>query len=219
MNSEYEDYFKNHYKYSFSPSDTKLYKQWFHAQWEYIKKTVNIKGNSAYLELGSSIGGFYDFLHTSFNESKYLGIEVDTEAYTYAMNTYGKKLFKNSPFENLSIRNKFEYIFAFEVLEHVSDPHDVIKKMHKHLNKDGVFIGTSPYPFTKNIVGDKTHKYVLHPATWKALFYDAGFSSVETHPMSFIPFVWRLNRHLNIKLPFYISFPFFISTTLIIARK
>ncbi len=82
-----------------------------------------------------------------------------------------------------------------------------------------MFIGSSPDPYKKNVLADKTHNFVLHPENWKRLFLNNLFKNVDIYPMSFLPFLWRINKHLNIKLPFYIPFKYFISTCLIIAKK
>jgi len=120
---------------------------------------------------------------------------------------------------NEKSKKKYKTIFAFEVLEHLYNPQDGIKQIKDLLDEDGIFIGTSPFPFKKNVLADKTHRFCLHPENWKKFFLENGFKKVEIYPMSFIPFVWRINKHLNIRLPFYISIKHFISTTLIIAKK
>ena len=94
-----------------------------------------------------------------------------------------------------------------------------IEKISDLLEDGGIFIGTSPYPYKKNVLADETHNFVLHPENWKRLFLDNGFKSVETFPMSFLPSLWRINKNFNIKLPLYLPFKYFISTCLIIAKK
>ena len=116
-------------------------------------------------------------------------------------------------------KKKFDYIFAIEVLEHLDNPKEGIAKIHNLLNNQGMFIGTSPYPFKKNIDADRTHNFVLHPENWKRLFLNEGFSNVNLYPMSFFPSLWRISRYVNIKIPFYLPFKHFISTCLIIAKK
>ena len=217
MMIKYKNYFKTHYKYSFSDKNLQDYRNWFYSQWNFINSLTEIKKDSDVLELGSSIGGFYSFIKNK--NKKYIGLELDKEAVRFSNNYFNTEAFLNTPIEKLKYESKFDYVFAFEVLEHLYNPIEVIKKINKFLKKDGIFCGTSPYPFYKNITPDKTHLFVLHPDNWKRLFLLLGFKKVELYPMTFLPFLWRINKNLNIRLPFYIPLNGFVSTTLIIARK
>ena len=217
MNNIYKNYFKNHYDYSFSKEDIERYQKFFFKQWKFINKKIKIQG--PVLEIGSACGGFFFFLNKFNAINRYVGLELDPAAVLFC-----KEFFKSNNFLNCSLldfnsSSKFDYVCAFEVLEHFDDPIYSIKKINILLKKNGVFIGTTPYPFKKNIYADKTHNFVLHPDNWKRLFLNNGFKKVELYPMSFFPVLWRINKKLNLKIPFYVSFPFFISTTLIIAHK
>ncbi len=215
--NKYTNYFQDHYKLSYSAETVETYKKWFYAQWIEILKHVKFSKNTKVLEIGSATGTLFSFLKDS-KVTDYLGLELDNDAVKFS-NKHFSNLFKNISIENLKTTKKFDYIFAFEVLEHVEDPDKVIEIIFNLLSENGYFIGTSPYPYAKNVLADKTHKYVLHPLSWKNLFLRNGFKIYDSYAMSFLPFIWRINKYLNIKMPFYIPFPGFISTTLIIAKK
>lgn len=217
-NSDYSHYFKNHYKLSYNAKTLATYRKWFYRQWKEILKHVEIKKNQDVLEIGSGIGTLYSFLK-DMGVTKYKGLELDRDAVRFSNRYYTGKLFYNKRFEKFEIQQFLDYVFAFEVLEHLDDPDREIEKVYKILKKNGYFIGTSPYPFAKNIYADETHKYVLHPAGWKEMFEKHMFSKVDTYPMSFFPFVWRISGRLNFLIPVYLPFKNIISTTLIIAQK
>jgi SAM-dependent methyltransferase len=214
----YDNYFKDHYKVSFTNADIAGFKNWFTPQWNYIQTKITIKNSAEVLEVGSAVGGFYNLLQGD-NPPKYTGIELDKKAVQFANKFFDTSVFKATALEALKTTIQYDNIFAFEVLEHLQDPLLCIDKIYNLLKSDGVFVGTTPYPFEKNVLADDTHLYVLHPENWKRLFSHAGFTQIETYPMSFPPFLWRIHHRLNIRLPFYIAFPNVISTTLIIARK
>ena len=132
---------------------------------------------------------------------------------------FGQKCFENNSIENFGPKNYFDFIFAFEVLEHLDDPVGTIRKIFNLLNDKGVFIGTTPYPFHKNIYADPTHTFVLHPKNWEKILLESGFKEVQSFPMSFFPLIWRMSSKLNIRFPFYIPISGFISTCLLIAKK
>lgn len=215
---KYKNYFKNHYKYDFSEKDLARHYNWFHAQWIFIQKKVVINKKFNVLEIGSSIGSFAQFLE-KIGLKNVTGIDLDNDAVSFAKKRFPEYFFLNEPIEKFSKKKKFDLIFSFEVLEHVDSPKRTIEDIYALLNKSGHFIGTSPFPYVKNVYADKTHQYVLHPSNWKKLFYEAGFRDVKTYPMTFLPYLWRINKLFNIRIPFYLPFFGFISTTMIIAKK
>ena len=185
------------------------------SQWRYIQRYINLKDKDSVLEIGAGVGSFYSFLP---EQIYYDGLELDSSAVKFANEHFGHSIFHCTPIEKFITNKKYDYVFAFEVLEHLDNPDLVIKKIHSLLKKGGIFIGTSPYPYPKNILGDSTHKYVLHPENWKKLMVESGFNSVSLYPMSYIPYLWRIQPKLNIRIPFYISSPLFISTCLFIEK-
>lgn len=216
----YHDYYKLHYKSSLAEKDIKDYEKWFYAQWNLIKTSIRIKKNGNVLEIGSGLGGFYKIFSEEILHKSYVGLELDKDACDFASAILGKKLFKNISFEDFPAKKgTYDYIFAFEVLEHLHSPKESIEKIYSLLKPGGVFIGTSPYPFAKNIFADETHLFVLHPANWVRLFKLQGFKKVQHKPMSYFPLIWRLSKYLNRRIPAYLPFPQFISTTLLIAKK
>lgn len=216
MKTDYNNYFKTHLGYSYSKKDVLGFGKWFYAQDKVIREKVKLGKNDKILEIGSGIGGFFQFINDGILD--YRGIELDKKAVDFSNRNFNTKKFFNVSLDNFKQKN-FNRIFAFEVLEHFEDPIESIEKIYSILGKGGIFCGTSPYPFAKNILADETHIYVLNPENWKRLFLQAGFKKVELYPMSFLPVVWRINKRLNITIPMYIPFKYFISTCLIVAHK
>lgn len=218
--TEYKDYFKTHYKYVNCQEAIVSYKKWFHGQWKFMGTKVGVPTSAKMLEIGSGVGGFYGVLKDAgCDVTQYTGLELDAEATEFANQHFQVACFKNESLEKFAAMEHFDLALAFEVLEHLSDPLGSLNKISNLLSSNGTFIATSPYPFKKNILADKTHLYVLHPENWKRLLHLAGFSEVSLYPMSFIPYLWRLDKRINPVIPFYIPFPKCISTCLIIAKK
>ena len=218
-NNQYNNYFKKHYNYTLTQKDIVDYQNWFYPQWKMVSDTVSLDKDTNVLEIGAGTGGFYNFLLDKIDPKKYVGIELDREAVLFGNKHFKSNNFQYISFEAFSTTKKFDQIFSFEVLEHLNNPIDSIQKMYRLLKSGGSFVGTTPYPFEKNIRADKTHLFVLHPKNWERLFLNAGFISVSLYPMSFLPYLWRIDKRLNLRLPFYVSFPGMISTCLIIAKK
>lgn len=218
MSTNYKDYYKNHYKSKFDESDIEEWRQWFDAQWRIITSKIKIKNKASVLEIGPGFGGLYQVL-LEHDIKDYVGLDLDPDIVAFTNDFFKTKSFRYQSVEELSTNKKYDYIFAFEVLEHIENPSAVCEKIKSLLKPGGVFCATTPYPFKKNIVSDETHISVLHPGNWKRILKLAGFSKVETHAMSFAPFFWRVHKRANVRLPFYFFAKGFVSTTLIIAKK
>lgn len=218
-NNKYTNYFKDHYRYLLSEKDIRRYLQWFAPFWKIISIYFKINSSTRIMEIGSGIGGFYAQIESKLQEKQYTGLELDKNASNFSNKYFHTDIFKNISLEDYKTNQKFDYIFAFEVLEHLHNPEAVIQKIYTLLKPGGLFIGTSPYPYSKNIFADETHLYVLHPENWKRLFLYNKFSSATLYPMSFLPFIWKISKWFHIRIPFFINIPFAISTTLIIAKK
>ncbi len=216
---EYLGYFARQYKYKFSSGDVRRYQQWIYPQWLKIKQELLKNARPSILEIGCAVGGLAQFIRSEIPNVSYSGLELDYQAVEYCKKTYPGSKFYCQSLEEFNSHKKFDFVIGLEVLEHLKNPEECIIKIHQVLKSSGCFIGTSPYPFTKNIYADSTHRYVLHPENWKKLFYAVHFNSVATYPLSFLPFLWRISKHLNIVIPAYLPFNYFISTTLIVARK
>lgn len=218
MKTNYQGYFKNHYKSTLSESDITTYTKWFHTQWRIIKRNLIITPETRILEIGSGFGGVYEFLRRE-GTTNYLGIELDDEIVSFANSHFKTNVFHVTSIEDLEDTRGFDLIFAFEVLEHIENPSAAIEKITSLLKPGGTFCGTTPYPYKKNVLADSTHLSVLHPLNWKRLFEQADFTSVSLRPLSFFPVLWRINKVMNLRLPIFLPFTGFISTCLIIATK
>ncbi|MCX6727365.1 MAG: class I SAM-dependent methyltransferase [Candidatus Saccharibacteria bacterium] len=218
MKTDYKNYYKDHYKINFTEADIDSWNKWFDAQWRIISKKIVIKKNMKVLEIGPGFGGFYDRIK-DVPGLKYTGLDLDPKIVSFTNKHFKTDVFKYDSIENLNTKDKFDLIVAFEVLEHIEAPGDVIDTVASLLKPKGVFCGSTPYPFTKNIVSDETHISVLHPQNWARLFRRAGFRKVTVEAMSFAPFAWRVHKKLNLRIPMYVKIKGFVSTTLIVATK
>lgn len=218
--NSYKDYYRDHYKAGFSARDINSYVNWFGPQWRLIKTEIGFSesNGTSILEIGSGLGGLYKLLQNDGFVGKYTGLELDPEAVRFANQHFNTRVFENNDLLSYRPGQLFDVILAFEVLEHLENPALALAKIKSLFKPGGVFCATSPYPYRKNVLADKTHLYVLHPSNWQRLMDIGGFLQVKIYPMSFLPCIWRLFPKLNIRLPFFVPFKYFISTSLLVAR-
>ena len=219
--NNWDKYFQSHYRpmgREWGRRDVAKYAQWYFSWINYIDKHCPIlRRDARVFEIGSAVGAVAELLHDR-------GHDVTGSDISKLMVGTAKILCTPVPFifcdiqRGIPIKKPFDAIMGFEVLEHVQDLDKALVNIRSALREGGYFIGTSPYPYPKNYL-DRTHVNVKYPKEWRQLFLDNGFTQVRLLPMSFLPLAWRLSKHCNPVLPFYISWPFFVSTTLIFAKR
>ena len=106
----------------------------------YIPK--KIMDNANILEIGCSHGSFLNILKELNSKTDLLGIELNKKAASIA----SKRGFEiiNQPFEDIKFNKKFNYVFMWMVLEHLSYPQLVLKKLSLITENDAEIIFSVP---------------------------------------------------------------------------
>ncbi len=218
--NSWDKYFQSHYQplgREWSSTDVMRYMKWYFSWIGYIEKRCPAMRRKARIfEIGSAVGAVAKLLHDR-------GHDVIGSDISPLMVKKAAELCHPVPFvfcdiqKAIPVKETFDIVLGFEVLEHVPDVEKAIRNIKKALKKGGYFIGTSPYPYPKNFL-DKTHVNVKYPNEWQEFFKHNGFRTVKTTPMSFLPYAWRLGKYINPVIPISIGWPYFVSTTLIVAQ-
>jgi 2-polyprenyl-3-methyl-5-hydroxy-6-metoxy-1,4-benzoquinol methylase len=194
-----------------------LYRKWYVSWLSYINLFVPIftPGLTAF-EFGSGIGAVASLLHD--HGVDITGSDISQKAVYIANKLVPQvKFIMRDVEKGIPNGRTYDRVFAFEVLEHVHNIEKAMVTIKKQLKNGGYFIGTTPYPYKKNLL-DPTHVSIHKPIFWKELFEKHGFREVIVRPMSCLPYIWKFHPLLHPIIPFYIPFPYFVSTTLIVAR-
>jgi len=93
------------------------------------------------------------------------------------------------PVEKLTFQdNFFDYCLAFEIFEHLHNPEDGMRELHRVLKSGGKLIGSVPYPYGKFSVASKYQSLWHHqdftPDSLKALlrkFFKVKNISIKKH--------------------------------------
>lgn len=219
-------YFLGYYKRNvgnFTIRDLEKSINWFTGWFKYLQKFVDFnKGEGRrVLEVGCSIGGASSTLADR-------GFDVfASDASEYAL-TRASKLAKdtgrNISFYNfdvqkgIPIKENFDIIFSFEVVEHLKNPLKAIKNMRSKLKTEGTLICSTPNK-DYDMSLDPTHINVKTKEEWIKIFKEAGFNKILTSQISFLPFFYNFNKNLHLIFPFSTRSKYINSPLFIVARK
>lgn len=122
---------------------------------------------------------------------------------------------KNIPFEN----NRFDYVLCTEVMEHVPEPAEFLKEIHRIMKKEGILIMTTPFLVPLHEEPYDYYRYTKHGI--RHLLTNAGFRMEHIESFSgyvgvLIAFlvqpqlkIWnKLSKWLHLKLIYSALNPF-----------
>lgn len=90
------------------------------------------------LDYGCGIG----VLAANIEPGNYLGVDIDVESIEIATKTYPQHRFVNQ----LPEKGRYDIIVALAVVEHVSNPANLLCKISNLLNDNGKIVLTTPHP-------------------------------------------------------------------------
>lgn len=213
-----EQYFGHFFK-KYNLEEIMHYYRFFQGWIRFLDKHLTLKKGQGkkVLEVGCGIGAFAKILDER-------GFEVDATDISSFIIKKAKKNLPNIKFRIFDIEketkvdNKYDYIFAFEVLEHLKNPPKALQNFLNMLKKGGVLVFSTPYP-TKETISDPFHISVNLPKFWLSAGSKVGFSKVEVKYASFIPYLYRIHSFFSRALPLRIDSHFVNSTCFYFFRK
>jgi len=222
MNHGKEKFDKKYYRRFFdkySKSEFNRYVNWAVGWVRFLDRYVDIKegGGKKLHEIGSSLGYFSRVF-------KDRGFDVSASDISSYIAKKAGKIQKDIKFSRLDIEKsqknigEFDYIVAFEVLEHLENPKKAILNIKKMLKKDGILIFSTPFP-TKRSLGDPTHINIHKPFWWLKVGKQLGFKKTKLVYATFIPFLYRISGDLSIGFPIRMDIPYINSTCFFILEK
>jgi 2-polyprenyl-3-methyl-5-hydroxy-6-metoxy-1,4-benzoquinol methylase len=141
-----------------------------------------LKKGSHIIEVGSSLGLFVE---QALNQGFLIdGVEINTALSDFVKNKYGIKIF-NDFFENVEFTSQYDAIVSWEVIEHVINPFEFLKKCTTILKKEGHVIMSLPNidgiefkvcGIQHEIIEAPGHINYFSPKTIKILLERAGFT-------------------------------------------
>ncbi len=217
-----EDFDKKYYRRFFdkySKKEFEVYCRWAEGWISFLERYLDIKEGRGrtLLELGASLGYFARvFKNRGFDVSA-----SDISSYIIKKAKFFQKdinFFKLNIEKGIKDNSRFDYIVAFEVLEHLKSPEKALGNIKMMLEKDGVLIFSTPFP-TKRSLADPTHINVHESLWWLNLGRKSGFRRRRVIYATFMPFLYRISKYFSFGFPIRLNLPYVNSTCFLIFEK
>lgn len=117
----------------------KIVKQNFSFAYAYIAKSMNRNKNKL-LDIGAGFGYFIKYLPSNIQSQ---AVEVSKEAVNALRLNTNSKIYRGN-FLDVNIKNKFDFIVSYDVIEHQNDLMGYLSKIKSLLKRNGVVIFTTP---------------------------------------------------------------------------
>lgn len=162
-----------------------------------LPKTASI------LEIGCGSGFVLSGLKKMGYKNVY-GVEPSTEAISFAEKSLQKNIEATFFSDNVFPKQKFDFIFLFQTLDHIADPNTFLADCRKKLKKGGYLLSYhhNVESFSAKFFGEKSpifdieHTYLYSQLTTKKLFEKHGFKICELYSpkntVSLFHFFWLL---------------------------
>lgn len=118
---------------------------------------VDIEKNSCILDIGCGIGLFLQKLNTTIDNALIVGIDVNTYALSYAHKIVPSAHLIRAVADKLPfLKKKFNAIFALDLIEHLKNPSDFLKEVHRVLSDNGSLTLSTPDRYSIYLVRGKS---------------------------------------------------------------
>lgn len=126
------DWWKGYYK----PFRTNEYRRYAEKHREIFVKA------DGFLDVGCGVGWFLDVVKNKFPKIKTVGLEPSKLAKKYVNKKH--KLYTLSADKLANVKGKFDIISFWQVMEHLDDPHKILKLARRILKKSGALVISVP---------------------------------------------------------------------------
>lgn len=106
--------------------------------WNY---SIDFKPGASHLDVGCGTGAYLLFKSKAHYK---VGIDLDEKALKYAPNNLETHFISLDDFHKQNRKRKFNYLSAFEVVEHVEDPSNFFETCFEMLEPMGTIFGSTP---------------------------------------------------------------------------
>ncbi|PIU67066.1 MAG: hypothetical protein COS84_05130 [Armatimonadetes bacterium CG07_land_8_20_14_0_80_40_9] len=171
-----------------------------------VEKINKFTKKGRILDIGCSVGHFLEIARDDGWET--VGMELNKRAVEHAR-SLGLKVWEEKLTPNLFPKEHFEAITLWEVLEHVSEPRELLKEIHLILKDKGILLVLVPNidSIALRIMHEKSatfggssHVNFFNYKTLSRLLKEEGFETVDYETI--VSELGTLNNYLNYEHPY-----------------
>ncbi|MFG0257217.1 MAG: class I SAM-dependent methyltransferase [Phycisphaerales bacterium JB043] len=166
---------------------------------DYLRELLDEK-TSAVLEIGCGTGDLGDALLSQNGCQRYCGVELFEDAADAAREKLTEVV--NGDIEAIELpwdEGSFDALVASEVLEHLREPWNVLRRLRTLLKPGALVLASSPNVANKRVIGmllrgrwdlehsgimDRTHLRWFTPSSYAQMFRDCGYEVESIRPVS-----------------------------------
>lgn len=199
--------------------DLQIHLNWFDGWFRFINHYVKISQpvKKRVLEIGCGVGAFCRILYDKgFNV---IGTDISDFVLAKAKQANPGIHFQKLDIEKvISLNGKFDYVFAFEVMEHLPNTAKALNNIYKAISPKGLFIFSTTF-ISNQALKDPTHINVHNPDWWLKKGKGAGFKDLKYIYATSVPWLFRLHKIFSIILPLKIDITNINSTCVYFFKK
>lgn len=144
--------------------------------YEMMKKYVPKERLGRFLEIGPGEGYSLRFFSKKYDVRS---IEPDSINAKQINKYFGRKVCKSGDVETDSIEGTYDFIYMSHVFEHLVSPKKFLKKIHSHINNNGIIFIEVPNcespTMMKSSLDNETHTYHYTLESLRLIFEKEGF--------------------------------------------
>ena len=162
---------------------------------DYRRRFLNFRQTNRLLEIGAAAGGF--LVHCRNDGWTTYGVELSTHSSKFAREQQRLDVITGTIHDASYPSNFFDVVVAWQTLEHVPNPREVITEIYRILRSGGFFVMSVPYWKGLSIrlikkryryVG-RDHLFYFSPQNLSKILKDIGFSKICSKTGGFNPIV------------------------------
>ena len=163
---------------------------------DYRRRFLNFRQTNRLLEIGAAAGGF--LVHCRNDGWATYGVELSTHSSKFAREQQGLDVITGTIHDTRYPSDFFDVVVAWQTLEHVSNPREVVMEVFRILRPGGFFALSVPCwnGLSIRLLKEKyryvgrDHLFYFSPQNMGRMLGDVGFSKVSTKTGGFNPIVW-----------------------------
>lgn len=142
------------------------------------------------LDIGAGTGGFLEFFHLQYPDTELHAIESSPNAMENLKSRLPCLKFPLKSVEKISnLNNHYNVITLLQCLEHISEPFNLCRNIHRLLNNEGILLVTVPNRYSYKVLlrgfkdsycySNKTHLQFFSISTLNLILRKSGFKKIK----------------------------------------